>query len=157
MARPANDLTGKTYGNGMVRVVSRAKNDGTTKNAKWLCQCGCGKTFVAYGINLIAGRHKSCGCARKSIITDKMSRNPSGSLARLMCNQDSYQNLANAIVAVAADDYRLALRCGDRSSIEELESFFLSNWYKTLTDVDPHRLIALLRRDLDGTLAIVHT
>ena len=107
MPRAVEDLTGMEFGNGMVKVISRADN-GNTRHAKWLCQCECGKIFVEYALNLKAGRRNSCGCLSKRKPTDSIS------LHRLnRSGDDPWHNLANAIVAVAADDYRSALRNED--------------------------------------------
>lgn len=66
---------------------------------------------------------------------------------------DPYQNLANAIVAQAAQDYLSALKrlkknSRNRTAMDEamqLEKFFHSGWYEILTDVDPDYLIRKLR------------
>lgn len=66
---------------------------------------------------------------------------------------DPYQNLANAIVAQAAEDYLLALKKlkknpRNKMAMDEamqLEKFFHSGWYEILTDVDPDYLIRKLR------------
>ncbi|MFN2937719.1 hypothetical protein ACKX2D_01540 [Lachnospiraceae bacterium YH-ros2226] len=66
---------------------------------------------------------------------------------------DPYQNLANAIVAQAAQDYLSALKRlkknpRNRTAMDEamqLEKFFHSGWYEILTDVDPDYLIRKLR------------
>ena len=66
---------------------------------------------------------------------------------------DPYENLANAIVAQAADDYLTALRKlkrhpGNKAAMTdamELEHFFHSGWYGVLTNVDPNYLIRKLR------------
>ncbi len=58
-----------------------------------------------------------------------------------------YQNLANAIVAVAADDYRLALKKGNDHLIALLEKFFHSDWYRVLTNVDADELIAAIKKE----------
>ena len=66
---------------------------------------------------------------------------------------DPYQNLANAIVAQAAEDYLSALKRlkknpRNRMAMDEamqLEKFFHSGWYEILTDVDPDYLIRKLR------------
>lgn len=66
---------------------------------------------------------------------------------------DPYQNLANAIVAQAAEDYLLALKKlkknpRNRMAMDEamqLEKFFHSGWYEILIDVDPDYLIRKLR------------
>ena len=66
---------------------------------------------------------------------------------------DPYQNLANAIVAQAAQDYLSALKKlkknpRNRMAMDEvmqLEKFFHSGWYGVLTGVDPDYLIRKLR------------
>ena len=66
---------------------------------------------------------------------------------------DPYQNLANAIVAQAAQDYLSALKRlkknpRNRTAMDDamqLEKFFHSGWYEILTDVDPDYLIRKLR------------
>lgn len=66
---------------------------------------------------------------------------------------DPYQNLANAIVAQAAEDYLSALKRlkknpRNRTAMDEamqMEKFFHSGWYEILTDVDPDYLIRKLR------------
>lgn len=68
---------------------------------------------------------------------------------------DPYQELANAIVVMAAKDYRHALRIQHRNSdsqaarikIDEIEQFFRSEWYRLLTDVDGEMLIKKLREE----------
>ena len=78
---------------------------------------------------------------------------PSVSLWRLRkYNDDPWRNLANAIVAVAADDYRSALRNEDEGLLKSLERFFHSEWYRILTDVDADRLLGMLRRERSGSL-----
>ena len=66
---------------------------------------------------------------------------------------DPYQNLANAIVAQAAQDYLSALKRlkknpRNRTAMDEamqMEKFFHSGWYGVLTGVDPDYLIRKLR------------
>lgn len=68
---------------------------------------------------------------------------------------ENYQNLANAIIILAAKDYRAALRRLKKSpgnqmaesEIKELERFFRSPWYEMLTDVDGEYLIKRIRED----------
>ena len=64
-----------------------------------------------------------------------------------IAGRDPYSDLAGAIVAVAADDYRRALKDGDDDEVEELERFFRSDWYEILTDLDQERLICMLREE----------
>lgn len=56
---------------------------------------------------------------------------------------EGFSRLANAIVIKAASDYRIALRCDIKhrkcpKGVDriELEHFFTSSWYESLTDVD---------------------
>ena len=63
---------------------------------------------------------------------------------------DCYQNLANAIVLQAVKDYKAVLRRLMRNPRNQdaqrekkrLERFFFSQGYGVLTDLDPHRLIS---------------
>ena len=68
---------------------------------------------------------------------------------------DPYQELANAIVIMAAKDYRHALRIQRRNpdshaariKTDEIERFFRSDWYRLLTNVDGEMLIRRLREE----------
>lgn len=68
---------------------------------------------------------------------------------------DPYQELANAVVIMAAKDYRHALRIQRRNPgsqaaktlIDDLERFFRSEWYQVLTNVDGEMLIRKLREE----------
>ena len=65
----------------------------------------------------------------------------------------AYQDLANAIVHQAADDYRNALNGKSYDNhppekiIKKIEKFFRSSWYRTLTKVDAEYLIEQLKRE----------
>ena len=69
---------------------------------------------------------------------------------------DPYEKLANAIVLLAAKDYRSALKRlkkypGDReakAAALELERFFRSGWYSVLPSVDGEFLIENLRKEV---------
>lgn len=66
-----------------------------------------------------------------------------------------YENLANAIVLTAVDDYRRALRRfaknpnskDVKADVDEMERFFRSKWYSVLTSVDGEYLIRKLRKE----------
>jgi hypothetical protein len=68
---------------------------------------------------------------------------------------DPWQSLANAIVILAAKDYRAALRRLRRnpksktalSEIADLERFFRSDWYAMLTNVPGETLIRKLKEE----------
>ena len=67
---------------------------------------------------------------------------------------DPYENLANAIIIQAANDYIAALRKirkhpDNKAALHEamsIENFFHSGWFGTLSSVDPDYLIERLRK-----------
>ena len=69
----------------------------------------------------------------------------------------AYQELANAIVAKAADDYRNALngisynprnkKCTPESIVRKIEKFFHSDYFRILTKVSPEYLIERLQAE----------
>ena len=69
---------------------------------------------------------------------------------------DCYQELASAIVLQAGKDYKSALflledKPKDRAALHDkksLERFFQSNWYATLTEIDPNRLMSEVQRQV---------
>lgn len=70
---------------------------------------------------------------------------------------DPYQSLANAIVISACKDYRktykrylrrLHLTDEKDSDLLELERFFRSAWYQTLTSIDGEYLMERLRQEV---------
>jgi hypothetical protein len=68
---------------------------------------------------------------------------------------DAYENLANAIILLAVKDYRQALKLLSKNphsrsamaAVNEMERFFRSDWYETLTSVDGGMLIRKLREE----------
>ena len=70
---------------------------------------------------------------------------------------DFYTELANAIVIQAAKDYRKALKTLKRypryepakAVVAEVEEFFRSDWYRTLTSVDADMLMTKIRREIN--------
>ena len=68
--------------------------------------------------------------------------------------QSVYQDLANAIVLKAVEDYRNALDGNSyhrykspEDIIEECETFFRSSWFKILTKVNGKYLIEQLKKE----------
>lgn len=137
MARKATDLSGQRFSH--LIVIERA---GTSScgHPQWKCRCDCGNTTIVDGRSLKSGVTKSCGCAkseRKKAISSKNVSQDLLSFSRLKSgNVDPYQHLANAIVVVAADDYRMALKARSKEMLHELDTFFDSNWYEILTGLD---------------------
>ena len=70
---------------------------------------------------------------------------------------DFYTELANAIVIQAAKDYRKALKTLKRypryepakAMVAEVEEFFRSEWYRTLTSVDAEMLMRKIWREIN--------
>ena len=68
---------------------------------------------------------------------------------------DAYENLANAIILLAVKDFRQALKLLSKNphsrsamaAVNEMERFFRSDWYETLTSVDGEMLIRKLREE----------
>lgn len=69
---------------------------------------------------------------------------------------DPHQNLANAIVAQACDDYRKALRGkkidghSPRYTINDLRKFFHSEYFRLLTKVEGKYLIERLEAEYEA-------
>ena len=69
---------------------------------------------------------------------------------------DPYEELANAIVLQAVKDYREALKMLVQHSYnkkargvrEDVERFFSSEWFSTLTEIDPEMLIEKLNAEV---------
>lgn len=70
----------------------------------------------------------------------------------------AYQKLANAIIVMAADDYRelckagkLKTKVGSKyTSIDSIEDFFRSDYYKSLTELDGEYLLEKLKEEVNG-------
>lgn len=68
-----------------------------------------------------------------------------------------YENLANAIILTAVEDYRRVLKRYVKNpkskevmaDVKELERFFKSSWYSALTSVDGEFLIRKIRAEYD--------
>ena len=58
-----------------------------------------------------------------------------------------YENLANAIIIQAAEDYRKALNDSAQREQCTIERFFRSEWFGVLTGLDPETLIRKLKQE----------
>lgn len=93
---------------------------------------------------------------KKGLMQRDAMQAPSASLARLRNDEeDPYQNLANAIICVAADDYRTALKEGDKMLLLSLQQFFRSTWCGLLTGIDTELLMDALYKEHQGSLTAV--
>lgn len=70
---------------------------------------------------------------------------------------DPYEELGNAIIIQACNDYKKAYKQSLRRSgiageadeeLAELEAFFRSDWYKQLTEVDGEMLMERLKNEV---------
>lgn len=57
----------------------------------------------------------------------------------------AYETLANAIIIQAAKDYMKALRYNDKPRLEEIETFFNSEWFTMLSRTSPYKLTQKLK------------
>ena len=60
---------------------------------------------------------------------------------------DPLDNLANAIILLAVQDYRRALKRRKSEVRGECEKFFQSGWFEILTDVDGKVLMEKLQKE----------
>ena len=80
-------------------------------------------------------------------------------MAKSVLHGNPYENLANAIVLSAVDDYRRTLRRLSKNSdsklaladVESLERFFKSNWYAAVTSVEGEFLIRKIRAEYNSS------
>lgn len=94
---------------------------------------------------------------KKGEMSIQQMKSPSRSLQRLWFNgsvDTPYINLANAIVSVAADDYRTALEENNETLQKSLERFFYSSWYSTLTKVEPDIILERIKREFAANQAV---
>jgi len=56
------DLAGQKFGRLLVVGFDRIDEK---QNARWLCECECGKSVVMRGATLTGGRSRSCGCLQR--------------------------------------------------------------------------------------------
>ena len=64
-----------------------------------------------------------------------------------------FEHLANAIILQAIKDYRRALRLSKRkpdihTEQRAIEKFLRSNWFSTLSDINPEYLISKLQKEV---------
>lgn len=55
--------------------------------------------------------------------------------------QPNYEDLANAIIEQAGQDYIKAVKSGDKYNKKEIEEFFNSKWFNTLSNANGSKLI----------------
>lgn len=60
------DMTGKRF---YFLTVLRETEVRLGNHIGWLCRCDCGKEIIASGAPIRAGKHKSCGCKKRTLIS----------------------------------------------------------------------------------------
>lgn len=65
------DLTGKMFGR--LTVLFRVQND-KRGLSQWLTMCECGNKIVTRGSSLRNGHTTSCGCAKREIVSEKLTK-----------------------------------------------------------------------------------
>jgi hypothetical protein len=77
---------------------------------------------------------------------------------RIIPRDEAYENLANAIILCAVEDYKqmLTYQKNHRNSqvteqgIYRLEKFFYSDWFMMLTKLDPSYIIRRIKETING-------
>lgn len=77
-------------------------------------------------------------------------------MAKSVSTGNPYENLANAIILTAVEDYRRALKRyvknptnkDTEADVNELERFLKSGWYSVFTSVDGEFLIRKIRAEV---------
>jgi hypothetical protein len=74
---PPKDLRGRRFGWLVVVAFAGtgATGQGRRRAPRWLCRCGCGGEKVFKGVDLLAGRNKSCGCRQRLAAAESSRRN----------------------------------------------------------------------------------
>ena len=121
---------------------------------QWKCRCSCGNEKTVIEQHLLSGEATSCGCSRRSEWYGDADMESVQRIHNDKTPQDPWHRLAGAIVAAAADDYRIALKSGNRKMQSSVEEFFRSKWYRVLTTVDPEKLMKRLREEDAEDLAV---
>lgn len=149
------DLRGETFGSLKVQELVEGG-----KRTRWLCKCRCGNTRIVDARRLKSGEITACrSCVNKKVpdlgISVPKMRVNTVAMSIIRGGDEPYQNLANAIITVAADDYREALRSNDKNLKVSVKRFFSSDWYKMLTDVSADVILNMLDKEYENELRVV--
>ena len=63
-------------------------------------------------------------------------------MSKILANP--YQELANAIIVQAIEDYKSALKSRDKGKQNNLKKFFHSQWFEFLTSVSPKLILSYI-------------
>lgn len=66
-----------------------------------------------------------------------------------MVNIEGYEELANAIIIRAVEDYRRSLRTNNIGGIADCENFFNSSYFANITKVEGSYIIEKVRKEYE--------
>jgi len=122
-------------------VVMKRPTTNPLKYHQNLCKCDCGNVLIVTTHMLETGKTTDCGCVKRDRKTNAMYPERIKGL----------DNLANAIIAKAADDYRQAvmvnLKNGSTGELLNLRRFFRSSWCMILTDLNTDALMKEIEQE----------
>lgn len=139
MTKPRKKLTGERYGR---FCVLEQADDYITPTGKrrtqWLCQCDCGKQFIAETTNILKGNTKSCGCfARERSVQSSITHG--GRYSRLY---SIWSNIVTRCYNHNASNYKnyggrgIAMCEEWRDSFESFRSWANENGYSDMSTID---------------------
>ena len=162
MGRKRLDLTGKKIGSVRVEKSLNSRRDDKGRDvAMWLCRCSCGNMVELTSHQLSYNKHISCGHCGDAECTLPGEDRFDG-IQYIHNNPVSpYEDLATAIVVLAADDYRQALRGAtstddltretSEKELKKLKKFFNSEWFKTLSSFPANKLLSMVNDEVAVT------
>lgn len=68
-------------------------------------------------------------------------------------NNEGYSRLCNAIIVQAVKEYISAKKRDNAVRLAEIKSFFLSEWYTVLTELDGAKMLEMLDEKYAETIA----
>jgi len=85
-----NDLIGQKFGE--LAVIQRMDND-NCGHLRWLCKCNCGSEVIIRGYDLKRGHTKSCGCLRKEITAQRLTKHGHTKNGKITGKYRSWQDM----------------------------------------------------------------
>lgn len=68
------DLSGRRFGSLTVVSFRGVTKHKASRHYRWACECDCGRTVDVDGSYLRSGHTKSCGCMRRALVSQAMTR-----------------------------------------------------------------------------------
>lgn len=110
------NLKGRRYGRLIVLDDEKSTSYGKTQS---LCLCDCGKIFVALNLNIVAGKTKSCGCLKISLLIKKLTTHGQSQTRLYMI----WQTMKKRCLNIKRRDYKYYGGRGIRICDEWLNNF----------------------------------